>query len=236
MVEAEEGKTKVKWQNQQNAGAADGNDSTSVNSGFEEQTSRSGLGIFGFLFSAPGILLMFVAINYPWIKTLVVGNSSSSPTPVSAPTPVAVPKVKSSSPVKMATKMSSSSSSSATTLELSPPCKNPLKRIFDRTCRQELKQLRMEKKREKLRLQKERQERKRRRRELESLGAAAGAGKSFANATKANTKIQIDTGASSSSPSGLKIVNVNQFECNNILSRECRQKKRLMQQMKEALN
>ena len=233
------------------------NDSTSINSTFEKQrrsSSKVGLsGFFGFLFSPAGIVLMFVAVNYPWLKTFFWG---SSPTPTSAPT---------SSPTTGTTRVGyktgskrnpagggnvtlSGSSVDDIVNHISQSCKNPFRRIFDRHCRHEIKQLRLERKRAKMRKRRERQERRRRRQqELNSqsyANATVGVNldsnddynvHNYIGRTTTLGTITAKTSSSSSSPQ-IKIVNMNTLECTNLLSRECRQKKRLMQQMKEALN
>ena len=83
-------KKTIQWQSQKGVKSSNGvgggtsshsNETPSVSSSFDERSTKEGLpGFFGFLFSPPGIILMFVAVNYPWIKTLVFGSSSSSAT------------------------------------------------------------------------------------------------------------------------------------------------------------
>jgi hypothetical protein len=176
--------------------------------------------LIAFLFSPMGVVTIFVIVNYPWLKHYVgissgtnnatvspdpwlkqyvgilsgTSNATVSPDDMQKPAPVPEPTLE---------------NPSKTANELSPnECKNPLKKLFDRNCRLEVRKQRQEKKLVEMRKKRKKQQERLKRRQAPPV---------YGNETLVKNTND-DT----------PFLNL---ECSNILSRECRQKKRLMAQM-----
>ena len=166
--------------------------------------------VLGICFSPLGVVVLFVIINYPWLKeyigmssaftTTTTTNFETNATAISNP-PRTTPSNE-TEPEAARTRRSSSFQVSP----FPPECENPLKMMFDKNCREELKKQRRETKMEKLL----------RRKEKEKLRQVNG-----------NEPLDEST----NTISDLDIPSASDLECSNILSRQCRQKKRLLAQM-----
>jgi hypothetical protein len=242
----------VKWQkskgSQDDSKPGFGSRATNTDEGTRRyEPSSSVLGKFmSFVFSPLGVaMIIFVSFNYPWLKQrCVVGVSSLSSGVLPTPIDTAIPRnpttttgIPKSVPVlpqprevnKMAQKASSPSSSIPPELaspqsSLSSACTqtNPLMKVLDRNCRDEMRAVRREKRLEALQQQRELRERRSR----SKAAAAAQQKQTYANAgtTRVNNKKKDAKDAS---------LFDGDLECNNIISRQCRQKKRLLAQQQQ---
>jgi hypothetical protein len=236
------GKKKIKWQRQKK-GADDSPpasigskpaspSSVSLSTTRELPTASSSSSFpgrfLGFLFSPLGVACIFLAVNYPWLKQYYDGRMLSLSNSRALPLQSTIPKVVVVDPAPTVAPTGTSTVSEL----LSPECQNPLKKLLDRNCRLQLRNLRREKKAEQMRTQREKGERRKKRREPQQQRQKNTAPVvTYANETIATTN---------ATPNEKNIVINEQYflknmDCGNILSRECRQKKRLMAQMKAAL-